>query len=174
MSPVLRPCLDCGQPFEPRRGVARCPLHQAKYVRTRDRPLQSPAWMQLRAEKLEANPTARTAPLEACRYRRSRYSTSIRAQWVGRSCHRCPACARCVRHATPSGRDASSTSAIARLHRLHRTTNLTTGHGSHELQLRAPGGVEADSWPAISRRCVSATIRITHFSRFRAGLRRHG
>lgn len=53
---IQRPCLDCGRPFEPCRGVARCPVHQRIYVRTRDRPLQSPAWMRLRAEKLELNP----------------------------------------------------------------------------------------------------------------------
>jgi 5-methylcytosine-specific restriction endonuclease McrA len=53
---VMRPCLDCGRPFEPCRGVARCAVHQRIYVRTRDRPLQSPAWMRLRDQKLELNP----------------------------------------------------------------------------------------------------------------------
>jgi 5-methylcytosine-specific restriction enzyme A len=53
---IQRPCLDCGKPFEPRRGVARCAVHQPVYERTRERPLQSPAWMRLRDEKLKVNP----------------------------------------------------------------------------------------------------------------------
>lgn len=52
----MRPCLDCGAPYEPRRGVARCPQHQREYRRTREAPLSTAAWRALRARKLKRNP----------------------------------------------------------------------------------------------------------------------